>query len=102
MSLMGLKLYILTNKVDTLTASCAVKSSNLVTLRASFEDAERESKRLNKIVVDKSLELDKWRSKPDVVKYKTIYKWLPAGIDIKKDDCETLKNTISAIRHIEF
>ena len=50
----------------------------------------------------KQKELDEWKNKPEKIRYNTIYKNLPLTIDIRKEDCETTKDAITAIRSINF
>ena len=50
----------------------------------------------------KSKELAEWKNKPEKVRYNVIYKNIPTTISIEKEDCETTKETISAIRSINF
>lgn len=50
----------------------------------------------------KQKELDEWKNKPEKIRYNTIYKNLPLTIDIRKEDCETTKDAITAIRSIDF
>ena len=50
----------------------------------------------------KSKELSEWKNKPEKVRYNVIYKNIPTTISIEEEDCETTKETISAIRNINF
>ena len=47
------------------------------------------------------LELDKWRNKPEKVKYETVYVYIPK-IEYKKGDCNDTKLLIDSIGNINY
>ena len=47
------------------------------------------------------LELEEWRKKPEVVKYETIYKYIPK-VEYVKGDCNDTKLLIDSIGNINY
>jgi hypothetical protein len=92
----------LRSEVVSLELALQAAEVNSVVLKGSIS-AQNEA--IEAIVVElttKETELEEWRNKPPVVRYNTIYKTIPSNVDIRRDDCETLRETINAIRTVNF
>jgi len=83
----------------------ALKVSNALTvvqhntLKDTLTKNNKRIQRLSTTLTAKQAALEEWKNKPPHIKYRTIYKELP-DIDLRKDDCETLKNVVDIARRI--
>ena len=89
-------------KTDVMELQMELQASemNRFSLKSSIED---QNKAIDAMVVDmvaKDEEIEKWKNKPADVRYETVYKRLPADINLTKDDCETVRSVIGSIRGI--
>lgn len=79
-----------------------VLSVNNDTLKQTITDNNKRLEELSTKMTQSKAQLAEWKAKPEQVKYETIYKYIPKYIDVKKDDCETTKSVINAVRNINF
>jgi len=57
---------------------------------------------LGAMLTTKRAELAKWEDTPVEVRYETVYKHIATDINMTKDDCETTKKVIDAVRITDF
>jgi chromosome segregation ATPase len=46
--------------------------------------------------------LKEWKSKPDIIKYREIYKVVPVEVNITSEECEDVKTVIKSFSTIRF
>lgn len=107
-SLLALQLYT-SSVIASLEADVAKAEKTLVvseinnsTLQKAIESANARVKLEHAKVLASKKEVEEWRNKPDVIKYKTLYKRIPEWVDVRKEDCETTKSVIAAVRDADL
>ena len=105
--LIGLYFYIHTLKtqIQDLRSQLTQNQVELANYRLQSERYKNaidiQNKQINELKVSKDNALDKlskWKALPPKVKYKTITKIR----EVKSNDCKDIKNTINAIRNIDY
>jgi len=92
----------LEEEVTQLTTELVVVNNNATRLRNSIAVQNTAIDKLTLDITTRSIELEEWRNKPAEIRYNTIYKEIPAYVDMRKESCENTKAIIDVARNYDF
>ena len=92
----------LRDEVVTLEMKLNESSMNNQVLKGAIQTRNEVIEDYRLALAENQNELDEWKSRPEKVRYNTIYKNIPVNVDIRGEDCETTKRAIDAVRAINF
>lgn len=92
----------MTSERDKALLQVGVSDANNVSLSGVIQTQNRKIKALA-VSKQKSLtELQRWKNKPEKVRYETIYKMIPADINKTEVSCEEIKNISNSLNTFDL
>ncbi len=90
-------------QIGALNAVTVLKDMNNAVLRSKINENNSRIEQITVRYGEAIKKVNKWKDKEPVIKYKVLYKTLPAEvIEVKSNECKDIKSIIDGVRSINY